>query len=300
MFAPCALGGGAGRRQRGGRCSAKIICGGANNQLAHAGVEKVLADRGILYAPDYVVNAGGVIQVADELHGFSFDRAKARAEQIFATTRQIFEIADTEGVPPSVAADRLAEQRMSDVGRLRGIWLGRVSGPAADSGAAARTALSAAAAPVRGAARSLQRRVRRKAGTVGTVRRLERATLHPVERATGGLHVSSRKSSAQRAGADWLRMFEGVEPMGRGRAKAKQVKVARQLKYNSGGTDLDRLRTELGVNRDDEDADGDDPYADLVGRYDDADDADEDDEDDDGRPSTATGLRSAGRSGPEG
>jgi len=46
-------------------------------------------------------------------------------------------------------------------------------------------------------------------------------------------------------------MFEGVEPMGRGRAKAKQVKVARQLKYNSGGTDLDRLRTELGVGRTD-------------------------------------------------
>jgi Protein of unknown function (DUF3073) len=60
-------------------------------------------------------------------------------------------------------------------------------------------------------------------------------------------------------------MFEGVEPMGRGRAKAKQVKVARQLKYNSGGTDLDRLRTELGVGRGD---DEDDPgYADLVERY---------------------------------
>jgi hypothetical protein len=78
-------------------------------------------------------------------------------------------------------------------------------------------------------------------------------------------------------------MFEGVEPMGRGRAKAKQVKVARQLKYNSGGTDLDRLRTELGVGRDDEVADGGDPYADLAGRYADADaDADyADDEDDD-------------------
>jgi hypothetical protein len=78
-------------------------------------------------------------------------------------------------------------------------------------------------------------------------------------------------------------MFEGVEPMGRGRAKAKQVKVARQLKYNSGGTDLDRLRTELGVGRDDEGADGD-PYADLAGRYADAnyaDDEDDDDEDDD-------------------
>jgi hypothetical protein len=74
-------------------------------------------------------------------------------------------------------------------------------------------------------------------------------------------------------------MFEGVEPMGRGRAKAKQVKVARQLKYNGGGTDLDRLRDELGVGRDDEDADGDDPYADLAGRYadDDVDDTDEDD-----------------------
>jgi len=77
-------------------------------------------------------------------------------------------------------------------------------------------------------------------------------------------------------------MFEGVEPMGRGRAKAKQVKVARQLKYNSGGTDLDRLRTELGVGRDDEAGEGGDAYADLGGRYsDDADDADDDDEDDD-------------------
>ncbi len=77
-------------------------------------------------------------------------------------------------------------------------------------------------------------------------------------------------------------MFEGVEPMGRGRAKAKQVKVARQLKYNSGGTDLDRLRTELGVGRDDESGDGGDAYADFDGRYsDDADDADDDDEDDD-------------------
>ncbi len=76
-------------------------------------------------------------------------------------------------------------------------------------------------------------------------------------------------------------MFEGVEPMGRGRAKAKQVKVARQLKYNSGGTDLDRLRTELGVGRDDEDADGGDPYADLAGRYADADYADDEDDGED-------------------
>jgi valine dehydrogenase (NAD+) len=123
IFAPCALGG-ALDDDTVAVLRAEIVCGGANNQLAHAGIEKVLADRGILYAPDYVVNAGGVIQVADERHGFNFERAKARAAQIFATTRQIFVLADTEGVPPAVAADRLAEHRMSEVGRLRGIWLG--------------------------------------------------------------------------------------------------------------------------------------------------------------------------------
>ena len=64
-----------------GVLSAKIVCGAANNQLAHAGIEKQLADRGILYAPDYVVNAGGVIQVADEIEGFDFDRAKQRADE---------------------------------------------------------------------------------------------------------------------------------------------------------------------------------------------------------------------------
>jgi hypothetical protein len=73
-------------------------------------------------------------------------------------------------------------------------------------------------------------------------------------------------------------MFEGVEPMGRGRAKAKQVKVARQLKYNSGGTDLDRLRTEL-VGRDEEDSDTESGYADLADRYRDFDVDDGDGED---------------------
>jgi valine dehydrogenase (NAD+) len=123
VYAPCALGGAlddetvealsAGR-------TCRAVCGGANNQLAHPGVEKMLEDRGILYAPDYVVNSGGVIQVADELHGFSFDRARGKAEQIFQTTRQIFALAADEGVPPAVAADRLAEQRMAEVSRLRG------------------------------------------------------------------------------------------------------------------------------------------------------------------------------------
>ena len=80
-------------------------------------------------------------------------------------------------------------------------------------------------------------------------------------------------------GPDRLRTFEGVEPMGRGRAKAKQVKVARQLKYNSGGTDLDRLRTELGVGSTDHN-DGESADGDLMDRYSDYADGEEPDEDD--------------------
>src|SRR5580658_8632386 len=123
VLAPCALGGTL-TENTVHALTARIVCGGANNQLAHQGIEKLLADRGILYAPDYVVNSGGVIQVADELAGFSFERARAACERIFMTTARVLAIADSDGVPPSVAADRLAERRMSDVGRLRGIWLG--------------------------------------------------------------------------------------------------------------------------------------------------------------------------------
>ena len=123
IYSPCAMGG-ALNDDTVAVLSAQIVCGGANNQLAHPGLEKVLADRGILYAPDYVVNAGGVIQVADELAGFNAERAQVRAEQIFVTAKKIFALADEEGVPPAVAADRLAERRMAEVGRLRGIWLG--------------------------------------------------------------------------------------------------------------------------------------------------------------------------------
>ena len=68
-------------------------------------------------------------------------------------------------------------------------------------------------------------------------------------------------------GPDWLRTFEGVEPMGRGRAKAKQVKVARQLKYKSDDTDLDRLRTELGVGEDSGRDNDDHASSELVDRY---------------------------------
>ena len=126
VYAPCALGGALDDTTV-AALTAKIVCGAANNQLAHAGVEKQLEARGILYAPDYLVNSGGVIQVADEINGFDFERAKRRASGIFDTTMRIYALASEEGVPPSVAADRLAERRMREVGRLRGLYLRQAS-----------------------------------------------------------------------------------------------------------------------------------------------------------------------------
>jgi valine dehydrogenase (NAD+) len=123
VYAPCALGG-ALTDDVVSVLQARVVCGAANNQLAHDGVEKLLADAGILYAPDYCVNAGGLIQVADELVGFDFNRAKQRAAGIFETTREVFRIAEAEHVPPSVAADRVAERRMAAIGR-RELWLGQ-------------------------------------------------------------------------------------------------------------------------------------------------------------------------------
>jgi valine dehydrogenase (NAD+) len=122
VYAPCALGGALTDEVVRG-LSARIVCGAANNQLDHPGVEKLVEDRGIVYAPDYVVNAGGLVQVADELQGFNFERARLRAARIYDTTRTVLERAKTDGVPTATAADRMAEQRMLEVGRMRGIWL---------------------------------------------------------------------------------------------------------------------------------------------------------------------------------
>jgi valine dehydrogenase (NAD+) len=91
----------------------EVVCGGANNPLTGPEAAQVLADRGITYAPDYMVNAGGVIQVADERNGFDFDRARAKAAGIFATTLEVLTLADQQGVTPLAAADRIAEARMA-------------------------------------------------------------------------------------------------------------------------------------------------------------------------------------------
>ncbi|MEX2290070.1 MAG: Glu/Leu/Phe/Val dehydrogenase dimerization domain-containing protein [Mycobacteriales bacterium] len=127
VYAPCALGGSVSEALV-PVLQAKIVCGAANNQLEHPGVQTSLAARGIVYAPDYVANAGGLCQVADEaLHarsgGFRFERAKAQAARIYDTTLQVFRLAEADGVPPAVAADRFAEQRMAGATDRRGLFV---------------------------------------------------------------------------------------------------------------------------------------------------------------------------------
>jgi valine dehydrogenase (NAD+) len=124
VYSPCALGG-ALTDEVVDVLKATIVCGGANNQLARPGIADRLVERGVLYLPDYLVNAGGVIQVADELEGFSFERARQRTTAIFRTAIEVLETADAEHVPPSVAADRIAERRMATVGTPDRIWLPR-------------------------------------------------------------------------------------------------------------------------------------------------------------------------------
>jgi valine dehydrogenase (NAD+) len=118
VYAPCALGG-ALDHDTVTSLHAQVVCGAANNQLAQPDIAELLRQRGILYAPDYLVNAGGVIQVEDERHGFDFERAKAKASQIFGTALSVFALADEEGVSPALAADRLAEQRIGEAAARR-------------------------------------------------------------------------------------------------------------------------------------------------------------------------------------
>src|SRR5699024_8591507 len=104
VYAPCALGGALDDATL-DVLSAQIVCGSANNQLAHPGIEKMLVERHITYAHDYCVIAGVFIQVAAEHDGFSFERANSRATTIFDAPLGVLRRADADDVPPSTAGD---------------------------------------------------------------------------------------------------------------------------------------------------------------------------------------------------
>lgn len=116
IFAPCGLGPVVTSASVSAlRC--RTIAGAANNQLESPALAGELAARGILYAPDYIVNAGGLINVADELRGYDPVRARNHAEAIGDTLREIFAIADRDGVTPADAADTLCATRIAEAKR---------------------------------------------------------------------------------------------------------------------------------------------------------------------------------------
>jgi leucine dehydrogenase len=106
------------------RLKVEIIAGGANNQLAEDRHGDQLERRGVLYAPDYVINGGGVINVYGELHRWPMERAKKKAGEIYDTLLRIFDMAKREKIPTYKAADRLAQQRIESVGSLDRMWMG--------------------------------------------------------------------------------------------------------------------------------------------------------------------------------
>jgi len=89
------------------------VAGGANNVLASKRHGDLLRDMGIVYVPDYVINAGGVICVAQQLHGFDPDKVAAKVDAIGDTCRRVLETAQRENIPTYRAADAIAEERMS-------------------------------------------------------------------------------------------------------------------------------------------------------------------------------------------
>jgi len=113
VFAPCALGGAVNDTTL-RKLKVEIVAGGANNQLAEERHGDELEEKGITYAPDYVINGGGLINVNAELAGWSPEEAQRKAHRIYDTILHVFRIAREEHIPSYKAADRLAERRLAE------------------------------------------------------------------------------------------------------------------------------------------------------------------------------------------
>jgi leucine dehydrogenase len=117
IFAPCALGGTL-NRETIPQMRAKLVCGGANNQLAAESDGELLVERGIVYAPDYVANAGGIINVSAEYLGETTDQVRERVLAIAPRLTAILQQSERDGTPANVVADVLARQIIAE-GRSR-------------------------------------------------------------------------------------------------------------------------------------------------------------------------------------
>lgn len=122
IYAPCALGATINDKTI-PQIKAKVIAGAANNQLKETRHGDLIHELGIVYAPDYVINAGGVINVADELYGYNRERAMKRVEGVYDNIAKVIEISKRDGIPTYLAADRLAEERIARMAKSRSQFL---------------------------------------------------------------------------------------------------------------------------------------------------------------------------------
>lgn len=124
IFAPCALGAVI-NDETIPQLKCDIIAGAANNVLKEERHGHIIHEKGILYAPDYVINAGGLINVADELKGYNHERALKKAAKIYNTVEKVIEISKRDNIPTCKAADIMAEERIEKLGRIRSNFIKR-------------------------------------------------------------------------------------------------------------------------------------------------------------------------------
>lgn len=126
VFAPCALGAVINDRTL-NHLKCQVVAGGANNQLAEYKHGDALLELGILYAPDYVINSGGLMNVFVELEGYSQERAFEKTKAVYDNLINVFGISKAENIATHRAADRLAEARINAIGSIRQHLHGRTS-----------------------------------------------------------------------------------------------------------------------------------------------------------------------------
>ena len=122
VFSPCALGGVL-NEDTIPRLKCRVVAGGANNQLLTDQDGEGLHRRGILYAPDYIINSGGIINAAAEIGmPYNQDRAREKTERIYEIMDRVIQVSKTEEIPTAQAADKLAEERLASVRAIRKIY----------------------------------------------------------------------------------------------------------------------------------------------------------------------------------
>lgn len=119
IYAPCALGATVNNDSI-SKMKCPIIAGAANNQLADENVHgPMLIEKGIVYAPDFLINAGGLINVSAELDGYNRERVMGNVEKIYDRTLEIYKLSETENIHTQAAAMKLAEKRLADIANVK-------------------------------------------------------------------------------------------------------------------------------------------------------------------------------------